>query len=88
MNNRRWLGGLLGAGIVAAAVAGVVTARAGAAQPASGSLDASLGGRVVVFPAADRDTAAGGSSPAPTRPHRMLPARQVQPGIRRSIRRP
>ena len=62
MNNRRWLGGLLGAGIVAAAVAGMVTARAGAAQPASGSLDASLGGRVVVFPAADRDTAAGGSS--------------------------
>ena len=62
MNNRRWLGGLLGAGIVAAAVAGVVTARAGAAQPLSGPLDASLGGRVAVFPAEDRGTAAGGSS--------------------------
>ncbi|ADU52008.1 hypothetical protein Tmar_1923 [Thermaerobacter marianensis DSM 12885] len=61
-SHRRWLGGLLGAGMLAAAAAGVMTARAGAAELASGTVAAPWRGVAVLPVAADGGTATGGSS--------------------------
>lgn len=59
---KRWAGVLLGAGMVVAATAGLVTARAGAAWMAPGTGAAPLQGATVFTVATGSGTATGGSS--------------------------